>query len=280
MKYLIFLFSCFLSFQAFAVETPISVKEYLGITEKIGVYQVHGKVIGRSICPPCLTPGTCAPCPNDSITVMDTVDETMQLSMDTRIADQFEVGGKYIFTLYNGEQLRFIKKELSENEKKTKVYSVKEYKNQKHKPDWYSVKGYVVHKYICPPCPEGAMCGPCAPESVFLSDFKEKQECGGKWEMCAGEQYFELNHPEAFADGVRHKAEDIELGELYYFLLMHTRKLDGYKTYSYYEGELAAQEMLKNDPELLKKNPIKWIEKYYDLKDPLAEGLKVESDGN
>ena len=33
------------------------------------------------------------------------------------------------------------------------------------------IDGYVVDTYLCPPCPEGAMCKPCMSESsIFISD--------------------------------------------------------------------------------------------------------------
>jgi len=34
----------------------------------------------------------------------------------------------------------------------------------------YHVEGYVIRIYTCPPCPKGALCKPCAPEHIILSD--------------------------------------------------------------------------------------------------------------
>lgn len=36
-------------------------------------------------------------------------------------------------------------------------------------PEQFNVDGFVVFRTACPPCPEGALCEPCSPESVVLS---------------------------------------------------------------------------------------------------------------
>ena len=33
------------------------------------------------------------------------------------------------------------------------------------------IEGYVTSKYTCPPCPKGALCKPCVPDYITLSDF-------------------------------------------------------------------------------------------------------------
>ena len=34
----------------------------------------------------------------------------------------------------------------------------------------FRIEGYIFDIYKCPPCPKGAMCKPCIPESVVISD--------------------------------------------------------------------------------------------------------------
>ena len=48
--------------------------------------------------------------------------------------------------------------------------SVRQLNQLAPKKGTFSVKGYVVKHNTCPPCPKGALCEPCAPNGVVLSD--------------------------------------------------------------------------------------------------------------
>ena len=37
----------------------------------------------------------------------------------------------------------------------------------------FKLTGFVVHRYQCPPCPEGAMCKPCIGDHVVISESAE-----------------------------------------------------------------------------------------------------------
>lgn len=40
-------------------------------------------------------------------------------------------------------------------------------------PGVYETEGFVISKQICPPCPRGVQCAPCAPESITISEENE-----------------------------------------------------------------------------------------------------------
>ena len=51
-----------------------------------------------------------------------------------------------------------------------KFYPIHELREGKLGPGSYNTEGYVVYKSFCPPCPEGAMCKPCPPQSIVISE--------------------------------------------------------------------------------------------------------------
>lgn len=49
------------------------------------------------------------------------------------------------------------------------LYTIEEVNQQKLSFGTYHVEGYVIKNYKCPPCPEGAMCKPCMPHHMIIS---------------------------------------------------------------------------------------------------------------
>lgn len=70
-----------------------------------GEFNVEGFVIAISACPPCPTPGTCAPCPPETVTISElnkTATDSLQNSDMVVFADkagQFTVGRRYRFSI-------------------------------------------------------------------------------------------------------------------------------------------------------------------------------------
>ena len=51
-----------------------------------------------------------------------------------------------------------------------KPLSVTEFRRLAPKSGFFSVSGYVSYIYKCPPCPPPAMCKPCMPDNLVLSE--------------------------------------------------------------------------------------------------------------
>lgn len=84
-------------------------------------------------------------------------------------------------------------------------YSIHEIK--KSKPgSTYTTQGYVVYKYQCPPCPDGAQCKPCMRENVVISEQNK-----------IFENYNDLGDTELVV--LAEKTGELQLGEKYYFIV-------------------------------------------------------------
>ncbi len=70
-----------------------------------GEFNIEGFVVEKSECPPCPTPGTCAPCPPETITISELnrpATDSLQNSDMVVFADkpdQFTVGRRYRFSI-------------------------------------------------------------------------------------------------------------------------------------------------------------------------------------
>jgi hypothetical protein len=40
----------------------------------------------------------------------------------------------------------------------------------------FRIVGYVINTYKCPPCPPGAMCKPCIPDNIVVTDNLDEQD--------------------------------------------------------------------------------------------------------
>ena len=57
-------------------------------------------------------------------------------------------------------------------------YSIHELNQKKLTFGAYHTEGFVVKKYTCPPCPKEALCKPCAPDNILISEKKiERETC-------------------------------------------------------------------------------------------------------
>jgi hypothetical protein len=84
-------------------------------------------------------------------------------------------------------------------------YSIHEVKHEKP-GSTYTTQGYVVFKYVCPPCPEGSLCKPCMGENVVIS---EKNDPLSDYNGVGGtELILFAQHTEA-----------LRLGQKYYFVV-------------------------------------------------------------
>lgn len=54
--------------------------------------------------------------------------------------------------------------------------SVATFQSEHPQTGTYTLSAYVVDIYLCPPCPAGAMCKPCIPENITLSDVSSLPE--------------------------------------------------------------------------------------------------------
>lgn len=52
----------------------------------------------------------------------------------------------------------------------TKTYTVADFKKAAHQAGVYQLVGFVVKKYDCPDCPDGAQCKPCMKDNIVISD--------------------------------------------------------------------------------------------------------------
>ena len=70
----------------------------------------------------------------------------------------------------------------------------------------YTTQGYVVFKYTCPPCPDGALCKPCMEANVIISETNTVLE-----------NYTRLSDSElvVYTD----KVDELELGKKYYLIV-------------------------------------------------------------
>jgi hypothetical protein len=56
------------------------------------------------------------------------------------------------------------------NQTTVQALTIQEFKAANYDSGNYTVEGYVVAVYKCPPCPEGAMCKPCERDHITVSD--------------------------------------------------------------------------------------------------------------
>ena len=101
----------------------LSIRQFQALAPKGGEYQLLGYIVSQYKCPPCLTPGSCAPCMPDNV-LFSEVGEVLGaypsngafLIINTSQAKDFKLGARYHLTvrvlqssLYNG---RFKVKDL------------------------------------------------------------------------------------------------------------------------------------------------------------------------
>ncbi len=69
------------------------------------------------------------------------------------------------------------------------------------------VEGYVIHSYLCPPCPTGAQCKPCLMSTAsFIADTKEHERF--PWDdPPADVATIAVDDPAHFSPGVRYRFE-------------------------------------------------------------------------
>lgn len=141
-------------------------------------------------------------------------------------------------------------------EEAKKDYSITELKSAFRPGGIYTIRAYVAQAFECPPCPPGAMCEPCS-DFIVLSD-KDTGRCS-ETKFC---DYEMILHPR----DANHLAEAKRAGKLLY---LTTIEVDGIsmREMRSVEVEESIQRMMKKDPELREKNPIKWMQEHYELQD-------------
>lgn len=137
-----------------------------------------------------------------------------------------------------------------------KDYSITEFKSTFRPSSIYTIRAYVAQAFECPPCPPDAQCGPCG-DFIVLSD-KDTGRCS-TMKLCDDELLLPVRD-------ANHLAEAKRAGNLPYLTTIYIGGIELREMRSV-EADESIKRMLKKDPELLKKNPIKWMQEHYELQD-------------
>lgn len=169
----------------------ISIEEIYqkGITG--GTYHIQGYVAKIYRCPPCPPEAACKPCMSDNIVVsqekkaVDTYEELTEQDLIVFVDDPtpFEVGKKYQFLIQildvktANKKVNNVKLIYFEDLTGGPVYQEFSIKELNHLASGtFYTTGYAVLIDKCPPCPRGAQCEPCPPDSVVLSEVNKEWE--------------------------------------------------------------------------------------------------------
>lgn len=111
----------------------------------------------------------------------------------------------------------------------------------------YTIHGFITSKFQCPPCPQGAECEPCAPDSITLADQKECVD-----HPCDATLRVNITDPGTL--------KEFNIGQEVLVTIEVETKVRSVEDYHLKEGTKA---LLQVEPELLKNNPAKWLQKNY-----------------
>ncbi len=137
-----------------------------------------------------------------------------------------------------------------------KDYSITEFKSSFRPEGTYTIRAYVAQAFECPPCPPGAQCGPCN-DFIVLSD-KGAERCS-TIKLCDDELLLPVRDANHLAEGKR-------AGKLPYLTTIYIGGIELREMLSV-EADESIKRMLKKDPDLREKNPIKWMQENYELQD-------------
>jgi hypothetical protein len=94
----------------------------------------------------------------------------------------------------------------------------------------FRIEGYVIDIYKCPPCPPGAMCKPCIPDNIVITDATDEKDLS------------KINRLRIFTD----KPEQFELKKKYSFTVNLKNKLPAGQAIT--DVHLVSFEPLKQTP--------------------------------
>lgn len=126
--------------------------------------------------------------------------------------------------------------------------SVKDYVTTPKQAGTFTVHGFITSKFQCPPCPQGAMCEPCAPDSITLAD---KKECVDH--ACDVTLRVAVNDPVLF--------KEFTVGQEVLVTMTVETKVQRIEDYHLKEG---TKTLLQKEPGLLERNPAEWLKKHYE----------------
>jgi hypothetical protein len=277
------LLRCLLLILAFAISlpaiaragenTPLTVQEYNRAIVPGHFYSVKGYVVDTYECPPCPTGAMCKPCAPDSFVLSDKNEPVCkpelcvdQARFPVRDKNHLELAkktaGKALLVTFSigGIDLRDLTPAngTPSSSNRPTPLSVQEFFHSVKPEGFYRIKGYIVDTFECPPCPKGAECEPCPPDYFVLSDKNEKP-CAAQPGSCPGQVILSSRDATMLQMAKRGLGNafiaDVAVGNI------QVRDVKDF------EVEEKIKEMLSKDPELLEKNPAKWLQEHYDLQD-------------
>lgn len=137
-----------------------------------------------------------------------------------------------------------------------KEYSIAEFTSAFRPSGIYTLRTYVAATFECPACPAGAECEPCD-DFIVLSDKNTGR--------CATDKFcdYEMLLPVRDAN---HMAAAKHAGTQQYLTTIDVGGISLREMQSV-EVDESIKRMMKKDPALREKNPIKWMQQNYELQD-------------